>query len=126
QFKEYDLRRQRAFTSIRDQEQNAPGAQLLSQTIFRIITSKKPRLRYLIGTQERPRHRDRQKPVGAIAGSTRGSWRIRRPGVAIVRSWVDPADRDRDAKLRQGRSCHSERRKKARTQTKAGCRVGVN
>src|SRR5262249_42124374 len=59
-----------------------------------------PRALWTVRT-ERPRHRDRRKPVGAIAGSRRGSWRITRRCVAIVRSWVDPADRDRVAERRR-------------------------
>src|SRR5215468_1305164 len=51
QLKEYDTWRHRAFNAIRDEEQKAPGAVLVSQTILRIVSSKKPRLRYLIGRQ---------------------------------------------------------------------------
>ena len=51
QLKDYELRRQSAFEAILDQELKAPGPEVVSQTIFRIITTKKPRLHYLIGTQ---------------------------------------------------------------------------
>src|SRR5215468_1585535 len=40
QIREYDQWRQRAFDAIRDQEQEAPGPELVSQTILRIITSE--------------------------------------------------------------------------------------
>jgi NAD(P)-dependent dehydrogenase (short-subunit alcohol dehydrogenase family) len=49
--KEYDPWRQNAFDAIRDHEQKAPGPELVSQTILRIITSKTPRLRYRVGSQ---------------------------------------------------------------------------
>src|SRR4030095_11179278 len=51
QLKEYDPWRQRAFNAIRDHEQKAPGPELVAQTILRIIASKTPRLRYVIGPQ---------------------------------------------------------------------------
>jgi NAD(P)-dependent dehydrogenase (short-subunit alcohol dehydrogenase family) len=51
QLKDYEPRRQRAFNAIRDQEQKAPGPDVVSETLLRIISSKKPRLHYLIGTQ---------------------------------------------------------------------------
>jgi short-subunit dehydrogenase len=51
QLAEYDMWRQRAFNAIRDQEQKAPGPELVSQAILRIIESTRPRFRYLIGSQ---------------------------------------------------------------------------
>jgi NAD(P)-dependent dehydrogenase (short-subunit alcohol dehydrogenase family) len=48
---EYDPWRQRAFTAIRDQEEKGPGPQLVAETILKIISSKTPRLHYLIGSQ---------------------------------------------------------------------------
>ena len=51
QLKDYELWRQSAFKAIRDQELKAPGPDVVSQTILRIITAQKPRLHYLIGTQ---------------------------------------------------------------------------
>ena len=51
QLKVYEPWRQRAFNAIRDHEQKAPGPELVSQTILRIIAAKTPRLRYVIGPQ---------------------------------------------------------------------------
>ena len=51
QLRDYELWRQSAFKAIRDQELKAPGPDVVSQTILRIITVQKPRLHYLIGTQ---------------------------------------------------------------------------
>ncbi len=48
---EYDPWRQRAFHAIRDQEQKAPGPELVAEALLKIISSKTPRLRYLIGPQ---------------------------------------------------------------------------
>jgi NAD(P)-dependent dehydrogenase (short-subunit alcohol dehydrogenase family) len=48
---EYDPWRRRAFTAIRDQEEKGPGPQLVAETILKIISSKTPRLHYLIGPQ---------------------------------------------------------------------------
>ena len=49
--KEYDPWRQRAFTAIREQEEKGPGPQLVAETVLKIISSKTPRLHYLIGPQ---------------------------------------------------------------------------
>ncbi len=51
QLKEYDSWRQRAFNAIRNYEQKAPGPELVSETILKIISSKTPQLHYLIGPQ---------------------------------------------------------------------------
>jgi short-subunit dehydrogenase len=77
QLKEYDLWRNRAFTAIRDQEQKAPSAQLVSQTMLRIITSKKPRLRYLIGGQAKFATRlQRFLPEAAYEWGKRSTFRL--------------------------------------------------
>ena len=51
QLNEYNPSRQRAFNAIREHEQKAPGPESVSETILRIIGSKKPQLRYVIGRQ---------------------------------------------------------------------------
>jgi NAD(P)-dependent dehydrogenase (short-subunit alcohol dehydrogenase family) len=51
QLKQYEPWRQRAFNAISDHEQKAPGPDLVSQTVLRIIATKTPRLRYVIGSQ---------------------------------------------------------------------------
>jgi NAD(P)-dependent dehydrogenase (short-subunit alcohol dehydrogenase family) len=51
QLEEYDRWRQRAFDAIRNHEQEAPGPELVAETILKIIASKNPRLRYVIGRQ---------------------------------------------------------------------------
>jgi NAD(P)-dependent dehydrogenase (short-subunit alcohol dehydrogenase family) len=77
QLKEYDLWRNRAFTAIRDQEQKAPDAQLVSQTMLRIITSKRPRLRYLIGGQAKFATRlQRFLPEAAYEWGKRSTFRL--------------------------------------------------
>jgi short-subunit dehydrogenase len=49
--KDYDPWRQRAFSAFRDYEQKAPGPELVAEMLLKIISSKAPRLRYLIGSQ---------------------------------------------------------------------------
>jgi NAD(P)-dependent dehydrogenase (short-subunit alcohol dehydrogenase family) len=49
----YDPWRQRAFKAIRDLEEKAPGPELVAGTIRDILAAKKPRFRYLIGSQAR-------------------------------------------------------------------------
>lgn len=48
---EYDPWRQRALDSIRVSEEKGPGAELVAQALLEIVSSEKPRLRYLIGPQ---------------------------------------------------------------------------
>jgi NAD(P)-dependent dehydrogenase (short-subunit alcohol dehydrogenase family) len=75
QLKEYDPWRQRAFNAIRDHEQKAPGPDLVSQTILSIIASRKPRLRYVIGTQAKFATRlQRFLPEGAYEWGKRNTF----------------------------------------------------
>jgi short-subunit dehydrogenase len=50
---EYEPWRQRAFNAIRVYEENAPGPELVAETVLKIITSDRPRLRYVTGKQAR-------------------------------------------------------------------------
>src|SRR5215831_7321007 len=75
QLKEYDPWRQRAFKAIRDHEETAPGPELVAQTILGIIASKKPRLRYVIGTQAKLATRlQRFLPEGAYEWGKRNTF----------------------------------------------------
>ena len=48
---EYDPWRQRALNAIRAQEEKGPGPEVVAETLLEIVSSKTPRLRYLIGGQ---------------------------------------------------------------------------
>jgi short-subunit dehydrogenase len=48
---EYDPWRQRAFNAFREYEEKGPGPELVAETVLKIIASKAPRLRYMIGQQ---------------------------------------------------------------------------
>jgi NAD(P)-dependent dehydrogenase (short-subunit alcohol dehydrogenase family) len=48
---EYDPWRQRALNAIRAQEEKGPGPEVVAETLLDIVSSKTPRLRYLIGRQ---------------------------------------------------------------------------
>lgn len=48
---DYDPRRERALHAIRTAEEKAPGADLVADTLLEIVSSRAPRLRYLIGRQ---------------------------------------------------------------------------
>ena len=48
---DYDPWRQRAFDAIRDAEEKGPGPDAVAETLFEIISSDAPRLRYAIGSQ---------------------------------------------------------------------------
>jgi len=77
QLKEYDPWRQRAFNAIRNHEQKAPGPELVSQEILRIIASKAPRLRYPIGAQAKFTTRlQRFLPEGAYEWGKRSTFRL--------------------------------------------------
>jgi NAD(P)-dependent dehydrogenase (short-subunit alcohol dehydrogenase family) len=51
QIAEYDLWRQRALKAIRHYEEKGPGAELVAETVLKIIVSSSPHLRYVIGQQ---------------------------------------------------------------------------
>jgi len=48
---DYDAWRERALNAIRASEASGPGADLVAETLLEIVSSKAPRLRYLIGQQ---------------------------------------------------------------------------
>src|SRR4029434_2512800 len=48
---EYDQWRQRALNAIRAVEEKAPGPELVADALCQIVSSRNPRLRYLIGRQ---------------------------------------------------------------------------
>jgi NAD(P)-dependent dehydrogenase (short-subunit alcohol dehydrogenase family) len=48
---EYDPWRQRALDAIRTHEEKGPGPEVVAETLLEIVSSKTPRLRYLIGGQ---------------------------------------------------------------------------
>ena len=74
---EYDAWRQRAFKAIRAHQQQAPGPELVAQTILGIIASKTPRLRYLIGSQAKVATRlQRFLPEGTYERGKRSTFRL--------------------------------------------------
>lgn len=50
---EYDPWRQRALDAIRAQEDKGPGPEVVADTVLAIVSSRSPRLRYLVGSQAR-------------------------------------------------------------------------
>jgi NAD(P)-dependent dehydrogenase (short-subunit alcohol dehydrogenase family) len=48
---EYDPWRQRALSAIRAHEEKGPGPEVVAKTLLDMVSSKSPRLRYLIGRQ---------------------------------------------------------------------------
>jgi NAD(P)-dependent dehydrogenase (short-subunit alcohol dehydrogenase family) len=77
QLKEYEPWRQRAFEAIRYHEDKAPGPELVSQAILRIIAAKTPRLRYLIGSQAKIATRfQRFLPAGIYEQGKRRVFRL--------------------------------------------------
>ncbi len=72
---EYDPFRQRALNAIRGSEQQAPGAELVAETLLEIISSKNPRLRYPIGQQAKSVVRLRRfLPAGMFEQGVRRSF----------------------------------------------------
>jgi len=51
QIADYDPWRERALKAIRAYEEKGPGPEVVAETLHRIVSSKTPRLRYLIGGQ---------------------------------------------------------------------------
>jgi NAD(P)-dependent dehydrogenase (short-subunit alcohol dehydrogenase family) len=50
---EYDTHRERAYQSIADYEARGPSADLVAHTVARIVSSRNPRLRHVVGQQAR-------------------------------------------------------------------------
>jgi NAD(P)-dependent dehydrogenase (short-subunit alcohol dehydrogenase family) len=48
---DYETWRSRAMKSVHDYEENGPDTRLIADTIFKIVESKSPRLRYIVGQQ---------------------------------------------------------------------------
>jgi NAD(P)-dependent dehydrogenase (short-subunit alcohol dehydrogenase family) len=57
---EYDPWRQRALNAIRAYEEKGPGPELVAETLLEIISSRTPRLRYVIGQQAKSVNRLRR------------------------------------------------------------------
>jgi short-subunit dehydrogenase len=51
QITEYDPWRQRALNAIRAYEEKGPGPEMVAETLLKIVSSKTPRIHYLIGRQ---------------------------------------------------------------------------
>ena len=74
---EYDRWRERAFAAIRDYEEKGPGAELVADAILRSVTSRRPRLRYLVGGQARfVTTLRRFAPEAAFEKGARGTFRL--------------------------------------------------
>ena len=77
QLQEYDPWRQRAFNAFRDLEQKAPGPESVARALLNIISSKRPRLHYLIGSQARIMSRlQRYLPEVAYEWGKRSAFRL--------------------------------------------------
>jgi NAD(P)-dependent dehydrogenase (short-subunit alcohol dehydrogenase family) len=74
---DYDLWRQRALQSIRDQEEKGPGPELVAGTLLEIVSSNSPKLRYLIGPQAKSVIRLRRfLPAGMYEQGVRRTFRL--------------------------------------------------
>jgi NAD(P)-dependent dehydrogenase (short-subunit alcohol dehydrogenase family) len=77
---EYEPWRQCGFDAIRDYEEKGPGPELVAETVFRIIASKTPRLRYVIGRQAKIVSRLRQfLPEAAFEKGARSTFGLDKP-----------------------------------------------
>jgi NAD(P)-dependent dehydrogenase (short-subunit alcohol dehydrogenase family) len=76
---DYDRWRERAFAAIRQYEEKGPAAELVADTIVRVVTSVRPRLRYLVGGQARfVAALRRFAPEAAFEKGVRGTFRLDR------------------------------------------------
>ena len=74
---EYDAWRQRALNAIRAQEEKGPGPDAVAETLLEIVSSKTPRLRYLIGGQAKTVARLRRfLPQGMYESGVRRTFSI--------------------------------------------------
>jgi short-subunit dehydrogenase len=78
---EYDPWRRRAFDAIRAYEEKGPGPELVADTVLKILGSKRPRLRYIVGRQAKLVTRLRQfLPEGAFEAGARITFRLDKDG----------------------------------------------
>jgi short-subunit dehydrogenase len=76
----YDQWRWRAFNAFRAFEQSSPGAEVVSQALLEIVSSPKPRLRYLIGPQAKSTSRlMRLLPAGMYEQGKRRAFKLDKP-----------------------------------------------
>ena len=74
---EYAPWRQRALEAIREYEESGPGPDLVGQTVLKIIQSRTPQLRYVVGAQARRISLLRRfLPAGAFEQGTRNFFRL--------------------------------------------------
>jgi len=74
---EYDPWRRRALNAIRASEETAPGPELVAVTLLEIVSSRSPRLRYLIGPQAKSVIRLRRLlPAGMFEQGVRRSFSL--------------------------------------------------
>jgi len=77
QIADYDPWRQRALHAIRAHEEKGPGPEVVAETLLRIVSSKSPRLRYLIGGQAKSIARLRRfLPEGLFQSGVRRTFSI--------------------------------------------------
>ena len=74
---EYDTYRERAHQAIAEYEARGPGADLVAQAVARIVSSRNPRLRYVLGRQARFVVRVRRLlPAGMFEQGVRSHFRL--------------------------------------------------
>src|SRR5262245_12520476 len=74
---EYDPWRERALNAIRDHEEKGPGPEVVAETLLEIVSSRTPRLRYLIGGQAKTVARLRRfLPAGMYESGVRRTFSI--------------------------------------------------
>ena len=74
---DYDPWRQRALDAIRAQEEKGPGPEVVAEALLEIVSSKAPRLRYLIGRQAKTVARLRRfLPAGMYESGVRRTFSI--------------------------------------------------
>src|SRR5262245_58840382 len=74
---EYDPWRQRALDAIRAHEEKGPGPEAVAETVLEIVSSRTPRLRYLVGGQARAVARMRRfLPAGLYEYGVRRTFSI--------------------------------------------------
>lgn len=74
---DYAPQRQRAFDAFRDYETKGPGPELVADAVLKIITSRRPRLRYLVGQEAKSiALLKRFLPEGMIDKGVRNTFRL--------------------------------------------------
>jgi len=74
--RDYDELRERAMSTLDDDFRNGADPKIMAETVFRIITSKNPKLEYAVGSERRYKTLKHLMPQSTIENGVRRHWKL--------------------------------------------------